>query len=204
MVSRRSGSRRFGYFFTAKRKFIIADAPEHEQFTRNMVTAASTADLAILLVDVRKCVFDQTRRHIYLLWLFGIRHVVVVVNKMDLVHYCQEPFTSTREMIANAAAELTDLEISFIPASAMAGDNVVTRGNNMPWYEGTLPAESARAKDRWGSGQAGFHPTNSTNSRFRTQSFLVPAKKLISKVRSRDRRFSEPQIVVLAGPKGNS
>jgi hypothetical protein len=85
-------------------------------------------------------------------------------------------------MIANAAAELTDLEISFIPASAMAGDNVVTRSNNMPWYEGTLPAESARAEDRWGSGQAGFHRTNSTNSRFRTQSFLVPAKKLISKV----------------------
>ncbi|HEV7282219.1 MAG TPA: sulfate adenylyltransferase subunit CysN [Pirellulaceae bacterium] len=126
----------YRYFSTAKRKFIIADTPGHVQYTRNMATGASTADLAVILVDARHGVREQTRRHSFITSLLGIKHIVVAVNKMDLVDWSQERF---REIVADYqqfAVRLNIPDLHFIPLSAKLGDNVVDRSANMPWYDG--------------------------------------------------------------------
>src|SRR5574343_874824 len=117
----------YRYFATEKRKFIIADTPGHEQYTRNMATGASTCDLAILLIDARKGVLDQTRRHSFIATLLGIRHLVVAVNKMDLVDYQQTVFEQFKQDYLDFAQQLpADLNITFVPISALDGDNVAT------------------------------------------------------------------------------
>ncbi|MGK8489116.1 adenylyl-sulfate kinase [Nocardia asiatica] len=125
------------YFATPRRKFIIADTPGHVQYTRNMVTGASTADLALILVDARKGVVEQTRRHAFLASLLGIPHLVLCVNKMDLVDWSQERFEDIREEFARFASKLDVSDLTFVPVSALHGDNIVHRGASMPWYEGT-------------------------------------------------------------------
>jgi bifunctional enzyme CysN/CysC len=126
----------YRYFATPRRKFIIADAPGHEQYTRNMVTAASTADLALLLVDARKGVLDQTRRHAYIAWLLGIRHIVLAVNKMDLVGFRRDAYEAICDDFARGMPFLSGTSEEFVPLSALEGDNVVTPSKRMPWYEG--------------------------------------------------------------------
>ncbi len=126
----------YRYFETDKRKFIAADAPGHEQYTRNMATGASTVDLAILLVDARKGVLTQTRRHSYIASLFGIRHLVLAVNKMDLVGYDQEVFERIAADYAAFAASLGIADVHMIPISALTGDNVFEAKGEMPWYAG--------------------------------------------------------------------
>ncbi|MBF6302517.1 adenylyl-sulfate kinase [Nocardia amamiensis] len=125
------------YFATPRRKFIIADTPGHVQYTRNMVTGASTADLALILVDARKGVVEQTRRHAFLASLLGIPHLVLCVNKMDLVGWSQDRFEEIREDFARFASKLDVSDLTFVPVSALHGDNIVHRGASMPWYEGT-------------------------------------------------------------------
>ncbi|EIC82409.1 sulfate adenylyltransferase subunit CysN [Serratia sp. M24T3] len=127
----------YRYFSTEKRKFIIADTPGHEQYTRNMATGASTCDLAILLIDARKGVLDQTRRHSFIATLLGIRHLVVAVNKMDLVDYSEAVFEQFKQDYLDFAQQLpTDLDIKFVPLSALEGDNVASQSEKMPWYTG--------------------------------------------------------------------
>ncbi|MGQ7789556.1 sulfate adenylyltransferase subunit CysN [Shigella flexneri] len=118
-------------------KFIIADTPGHEQYTRNMATGASTCELAILLIDARKACSDQTRRHSFISTLLGIKHLVVAINKMDLVDYSEETFTRIREDYLTFAGQLPDnLDIRFVPLSALEGDNVASQSESMPWYSG--------------------------------------------------------------------
>src|SRR5947208_8137594 len=126
----------YRYFQTARRKFILADTPGHEQYTRNMVTGASTADLSLVLVDARKGVSEQTRRHAYIASLLRIPHLVVCVNKMDLVDYDEAVFDAISEEFADVAALLDIHDVTFIPISALLGDNVVERSARMAWYEG--------------------------------------------------------------------
>lgn len=126
----------YRYFSTSKRKFIIADTPGHEQYTRNMVTGASTAHLAIVLIDARKGVITQTKRHSFLISLLGIKHVIVAVNKMDLVDYDQQVFESIRSEYLEFTTRLNIPDIQFVPLSALKGDNIVDAGVNMPWYQG--------------------------------------------------------------------
>jgi len=126
----------YRYFATPKRKFIIADTPGHEQYTRNMVTGASTANLAIILIDARKGVLTQSRRHAYLASLMGIPHLVVAINKMDLVDYSCEVLERIRQDFASFADGLKLKNISYIPMSALNGDMVVERGDKLSWYKG--------------------------------------------------------------------
>lgn len=126
----------YRYFSTNKRKFIIADTPGHEQYTRNMVTGASTANLAIILIDARKGVITQTKRHTFIVSLLGIRHVVLAVNKMDLVNYSKEVFDNICADYKKFVTGLDIPDINFIPLSALEGDNVVENTGNMPWYRG--------------------------------------------------------------------
>ncbi|HEY1277480.1 MAG TPA: sulfate adenylyltransferase subunit CysN [Thermoleophilaceae bacterium] len=126
----------YRYFHTAKRKFIIADTPGHEQYTRNMVTGASTADLALILVDARKGVLEQSRRHAFIASLLRIPHLVVCVNKMDLVDFDQAVFEEICSGFAGWAARLDVHDVTFIPISALHGDNVAERSERMPWYDG--------------------------------------------------------------------
>ncbi|MFU9138877.1 sulfate adenylyltransferase subunit CysN [Erwinia tasmaniensis] len=127
----------YRYFSTEKRKFIIADTPGHEQYTRNMATGASTCDLAILLIDARKGVLDQTRRHSFISTLLGIRHLVVAINKMDLVDYREETFEQIRQDYLDFATQLpADLDIRFVPMSALEGENVASPSAAMGWYSG--------------------------------------------------------------------
>ena len=127
----------YRYFSTEKRKFIIADTPGHEQYTRNMATGASTCNLAILLIDARKGVLDQTRRHSFISTLLGIKHLVVAINKMDLVEYDQARFEQIKQDYLDFAAQLPeDLDIRFVPMSALEGDNVASASQTMPWYSG--------------------------------------------------------------------
>jgi sulfate adenylyltransferase large subunit len=157
----------YRYFSTARRKFIIADTPGHEQYTRNMATGASTANLAIILIDARYGVLPQSRRHAFIASLLGIPHLVVAVNKMDLVEFREQVFTSIRDEFRAFAAGLDAAEITFIPISALLGDNVVTRSANMPWYDGppllehleTVPIDSDR---------------NLTDMRFPVQTVIRP------------------------------
>jgi sulfate adenylyltransferase subunit 1 len=127
----------YRYFATPKRKFIIGDTPGHEQYTRNMVTAASTANLVVILVDARKGVLVQTRRHTYLASLVGIPHIVLAVNKMDMVDYSEARFSEICEEYLKFAAQLGLNDITCIPLSALAGDMIVEREDNMDWYQGT-------------------------------------------------------------------
>lgn len=128
----------YRYFATPKRKFIIADTPGHIQYTRNMVTGASTANLAIILVDARKGVIEQTKRHSFIANLLRIQHVVVAVNKMDLVGYDEEIYNQIIKDYAAFASRLDNIvEITTIPISALNGDNVVDKSTNMPWYQGS-------------------------------------------------------------------
>jgi len=126
----------YRYFQTARRKFVIADTPGHEQYTRNMVTGASTADLSIVLVDARNGVSEQTRRHAYIASLLRIPHLVVCVNKMDLVAYDEAAFDQVVEELTDWTARLDISDVTFIPISALHGDNVVDRSLEMPWYGG--------------------------------------------------------------------
>ncbi|MFE6924382.1 adenylyl-sulfate kinase [Nocardia sp. NPDC057663] len=126
----------YRYVTTPRRKFVIADTPGHVQYTRNMVTGASTADLALILVDARTGVSEQTRRHAFLATLLGVPHLVVCVNKMDLVGWSQERFEEIRTEFAAFAAKLTVGDLSFVPVSALLGDNVVEGSENMAWYPG--------------------------------------------------------------------
>src|SRR6195256_1990352 len=126
----------YRYFATPRRKFIIADTPGHIQYTRNMVTGASTADLAIVLVDARNGLTEQSRRHAFLTTLLRVPHLVLAVNKMDLVDYDQRVFERISEEFAAFAAKLEIGDLSFIPISALHGDNVVQRSEKMPWYDG--------------------------------------------------------------------
>ena len=127
----------YRYFATPKRKFIIADTPGHIQYTRNMVTGASTADVALVLVDARHGVVEQSRRHAFLASLLRIPHLVVCVNKMDLIGYDEKAFNEVKEEFRNFAMKLEIPDLTFIPVSALHGDNVVERSSNMPWYEGS-------------------------------------------------------------------
>lgn len=126
----------YRYFATPRRKFIIADTPGHIQYTRNMVTGASTANLALILVDARNGVIEQTKRHTFIASLLQIPHVFVCVNKMDLVDYKQEAFDAVVKQYSEFAAKLDVKDVRFIPISALHGDNVVNRGDQMPWHEG--------------------------------------------------------------------
>ncbi|MGF6880997.1 bifunctional enzyme CysN/CysC [Nocardia sp. GAS34] len=126
----------YRYFTTPRRKFIIADTPGHVQYTRNMVTGASTADLALILVDARKGVVEQTRRHAFLASLLGVPHMTVCVNKMDLVGWSEQRFDEIRAEFADFAAKLTVGDLTFVPVSALLGDNVVEPSAQTPWYPG--------------------------------------------------------------------
>ena len=126
----------YRYFQTPHRKFIIADTPGHESYTRNMVTGASTADLAVILIDARKGVVEQTRRHAFLASLLGIRHLAVCVNKMDLVGYAQGRFEEVEQEFREFCARLETTDVTFVPTSAVHGENIVERSEHMPWYQG--------------------------------------------------------------------
>ncbi len=126
----------YRYFQTPHRKFIIADTPGHERYTRNMVTGASTADLAVILIDARQGVVEQTRRHAFIASLLGIRHLLVCVNKMDLVDYAQDAFERVEQDFREFCARLETTDVTFIPISAVHGENVVERSERMEWYQG--------------------------------------------------------------------
>ncbi|HYO41962.1 MAG TPA: sulfate adenylyltransferase subunit CysN [Candidatus Limnocylindrales bacterium] len=127
----------YRYFATPRRKFIIADTPGHIQYTRNMVTGASTADVALILLDARKGITEQSRRHAFLATLLGVPHVAVCVNKMDLVDFAEPVFDAIRDEFSEFATRLRVRDMTFIPVSALQGDNVVTRSARMPWYDGS-------------------------------------------------------------------
>ncbi|WP_267118255.1 sulfate adenylyltransferase subunit 1, partial [Xanthomonas sacchari] len=126
----------YRYFDTDRRKFIVADCPGHAQYTRNMATGASTADVAVVLVDASKGVLTQTRRHSYIVALLGIRHVVLAVNKMDLVEFAQETFDAIAAEYRALATQLGIADVQCIPLSALEGDNLSQRSARMPWYAG--------------------------------------------------------------------
>jgi bifunctional enzyme CysN/CysC len=142
----------YRFFATDTRKFIVADTPGHEQYTRNMVTGASTADAAVLIVDAQKGLLVQTRRHSYLVSLLGIRHIVVAINKMDLVDYAESKFRAIVEEYADFAARIGLTDVTFIPVSALRGDNVLVPSANLPWHRGptlmgyleTVPVDEER------------------------------------------------------------
>ena len=126
----------YRYFSTPKRKFIIADTPGHTQYTRNMITGASTANLAVILIDARKGILEQTKRHSFIASLLKIPHVIVCVNKMDLVDYSEDIYNSVVEDYQKFSSKLDVQDVRFIPISALEGDNVVNTSNKMPWYSG--------------------------------------------------------------------
>ncbi|MDO5510817.1 MAG: sulfate adenylyltransferase subunit CysN [Weeksellaceae bacterium] len=126
----------YRYFSTPKRKFIIADSPGHIQYTRNMVTGASTANLALILIDARKGVIEQTKRHSFIASLLQIPHLIICINKMDLVEYDQTIFDQVVEQYQDFSSKMTIRDVRFVPISALHGDNVVEKSQNMPWYEG--------------------------------------------------------------------
>jgi sulfate adenylyltransferase subunit 1 len=127
----------YRYFSTPKRKFIIADTPGHIQYTRNMVTGASTANVALILIDARRGVLEQTRRHAFIASLLQIPHLVVCINKMDLVDYSEETYEKIKQDFEEFSYKLNVNDVHFIPISALKGDNVVTKSENTPWYDGS-------------------------------------------------------------------
>jgi bifunctional enzyme CysN/CysC len=159
----------YRYFSTDKRKFIIADTPGHEQYTRNMATGASTCDLAIILIDARNGVQTQTRRHSFIASLLGIRHIVVAINKMDAVGYKEEVFEKIKADYLSFAKKLSIDNAVFIPLSALRGDNVVNKSDKMPWYQGptlvhhleTVPLYSKEPSDGF-SGQSAHEEQQAT------------------------------------------
>lgn len=163
----------YRYFSTTKRKFIIADTPGHEQYTRNMVTGASTCDLSILLVDARKGLSEQTYRHSFIVTLLGIKYLIVAVNKMDLVKYKEETFSNIKSSFLLFAKNLAkDLKIFFVPISALIGENIVFKSNYMPWYRGTTLLdilETINIKDTFDSLEIRFpvQYVNRPNENFR-------------------------------------
>jgi len=132
----------YRYFSTPKRKFIMADCPGHEQYTRNMVTGASTANAAIILIDARKGVLQQTRRHTHIISLLGLPHLIVAINKMDLVNFDEVTFLKIKEELSEFCARQGIHDLICIPIAALGGDMVVDRGDNMPWYEGQTILET--------------------------------------------------------------
>jgi sulfate adenylyltransferase subunit 1 len=152
----------YRYFATPRRKFIIADTPGHEQYTRNMVTGASTANLAVILIDARKGVLSQSRRHAYIASLLRIPHLVVAVNKMDLMEYQGEVFTEICAAFSEFAADLNFRDVIYIPISALNGDMIVERGDNMSWYDGPTLMELLDNIEI-------DHDVNSTDFRFPVQ-----------------------------------
>ncbi len=132
----------YKYFSTKKRKFIIADAPGHEQYTRNMITGASNSDLIIILVDARKGITEQTKRHASIGSLMGIKKAIIAVNKIDLLNYSETIFNQIKADLEAIKSELNYNEISYIPVSALVGDNIVTRSENTPWYQGKALLET--------------------------------------------------------------
>ena len=166
----------YRYFSTTKRKFIIADTPGHEQYTRNMATGASTCDMAVILIDARQGVLPQTRRHTFIARLLGIRHLVVAVNKMDTVDYDEGVFDDIRADYFAFTAKLGVDEMHFIPISALYGDNVVEQSPNMPWYQGaTLDAPPRERADRRGQGHRAFPPAGASGQPPRTRRFAATA-----------------------------
>ena len=157
----------YRYFATAKRKFIIADTPGHIQYTRNMVTGTSTAQLAIVLVDARHGLLEQSRRHAFLASLLGIRHIVLAVNKMDLVDWNEARFNEIRDEFHSFAARLDVHDVTTIPLSALTGDNVVTKSELTPWYEG--PALLSHLEDVYIAGDR-----NLVDVRFPVQYVIRP------------------------------
>lgn len=139
----------YRYFSTQRRKFIIADTPGHEQYTRNMATGASTADLAIILIDARKGILTQSRRHAYIASLLGIRHLVAAVNKMDLVEFSEEVYRSIEGELEELVASFGRAKLVTIPVSALDGDNVVEASERMPWYAGPTLLEHLEAVPVW-------------------------------------------------------
>src|SRR5712671_1670064 len=137
----------YRYFATPRRKFIIADTPGHEQYTRNMVTGASTADLAIVLVDARKGLLTQSRRHAYIASLLRIPHVVLAVNKMDLMDFSQPVFDDIHRAFDGFVRDLDFHRIDALPMSALQGDMVVTRGSRLPWYRGSTLLETLESAE---------------------------------------------------------
>ena len=136
----------YRYFTTPKRKFIIADTPGHIQYTRNMVTGASTANAAIILVDARHGVIEQTKRHAFIASLLHIPHVIVCINKMDLVDFKEDVYNNIIKQFEEFASKMLIQDIRFIPISALLGDNVVNRSEHMPWYQGApLPQAVPRS-----------------------------------------------------------
>lgn len=132
----------YKYFSTKKRKFIIADAPGHEQYTRNMITGASNSDLIIILVDARKGITEQTKRHASIGSLMGLKKVIIAVNKIDLLNYSEAVFNQIKADFEAIKSELNYNEISYIPVSALVGDNIVTKSENTPWYQGKALLET--------------------------------------------------------------
>jgi len=126
----------YRYFSTKSRKFIIADTPGHEQYTRNMATGASTCDLAVILIDARYGVQTQTKRHSFIASLLGIKHIIVAINKMDLVDYSETKYEQIKQDYSDFIATLGLDDVHFIPMSALDGDNVVNKSENMSWYKG--------------------------------------------------------------------
>lgn len=155
----------YRYFATPRRKFIIADTPGHEQYTRNMVTGASTAELAIILVDARKGLLPQSRRHAYLASLLGLPQLVIAVNKMDLVGYDEQVFRSIEADFREFLARFHSIESYFVPISALAGDNVVTRSKHMPWFSGPSLLE--------------YLETVPVGDRVRNASFRFPVQRVV-------------------------
>ncbi|MCK4494560.1 MAG: sulfate adenylyltransferase subunit CysN, partial [Methylococcales bacterium] len=132
----------YRYFSTKRRKFIIADTPGHEQYTRNMATGASTCDLAVILIDARYGVQTQTKRHSFIASLLGIKHIIVAINKMDLVDYSESIYQKIQLDYQDFIAKLKLEDVNFIPMSALDGDNVVNKSDNMPWYDGLSMMET--------------------------------------------------------------
>ena len=189
----------YKYFSTPKRKFIIADAPGHVQYTRNMVTGASNADLAIILVDARQGVVEQTYRHSLIAGLMGIPQLVVAINKMDLVGYKKQVFDTIVEDYRNLAAKLEVDDLVFIPISALAGDNVVDASAEMPWYKGPTLLEHLETVELQAENQ-------SEDARFQVQYVIRPKSDLLhdyrgyaGSLRSGTLRRGERVIVLPAG-----
>src|SRR5690554_6403626 len=160
----------YRYFTTPKRKFIIADTPGHIQYTRNMVTGASTANASIILIDVRHGVIEQTKRHSYIASLLQIPHLIVCVNKMDLVDFSEEVYNKILEDYEKVSSKLAVKDIQFIPISALKGDNVVNRSENMPWYQGA-PLLHTLENLYIGS------DTNKIDARFPAQTVIRPQRE---------------------------
>jgi len=157
----------YRYFATPKRKFIIADTPGHEEYTRNMATGASTANLAVILIDARSGVITQTKRHAFIASLLGIKHIVVAINKMDLVDYSEEVFHNIRQEFSNFMQKLNVPDIKYIPLSALKGENVVEKSDKTSWYKGAPLLETLETANT-------LHDRNLSDFRFPVQHVIRP------------------------------